>query len=52
MNWESGVDTYALLCIRQITNENLLDTTGNSALSSVVTSVRRESKNKGLSVNI
>ena len=24
MNWEIGIDTYTLLCIKQITNENLL----------------------------
>ena len=23
MNWEIGVDMYTLLCIKQITNENL-----------------------------
>ena len=25
MNWEIGTDTYMLLCIKYITNENLLD---------------------------
>ena len=25
MNWEIGTDTYTLLCIKYITNENLLD---------------------------
>ena len=32
MNWEIGIDIYTLLtlCIKQITNENLLYNTGNS----------------------
>ena len=24
MNWEIGIDTYTLICIKQITNKNLL----------------------------
>ena len=38
-NWETGVDMYTLLiiCIKQITNENLLYSTGNSTQCSVVT---------------
>ena len=24
MNWEIGTDTYTLLCIKQVTNENLM----------------------------
>ena len=30
MNWEIGIDIYTLICIKQITNENLLYSTGNS----------------------
>ena len=30
MNWEIGIDIYALIYIKQITNENLLYNTGNS----------------------
>ena len=32
MNWEIGIDIYTLLilCIKYITNENLLYSTGNS----------------------
>ena len=30
MNWEIGIDIYTLLCIKQITNESLLYSTGNS----------------------
>ena len=28
-NWEIGIDIYTLLCIKQVTNENLLFSTGN-----------------------
>ena len=24
MNWEIGIDTYTIICIKQITNKNLL----------------------------
>ena len=37
MNWEIGTDTHTLLCIKQVTNENLLHSTGNSTQCSVVT---------------
>jgi len=39
MNWETGIDTYTLqiLYIKQVTNENLLHSTGNSTRCSVVT---------------
>ena len=32
MNWEVGTDMYILLCMKQITNENLLCDTGNHVL--------------------
>ena len=37
MNWEIGIDIHKLLCIAQITNENLLYGTGNSTQCSLVT---------------
>ena len=37
MNWEAGIDIYTLLCIKQITSENLLCGTGDSTQHSVVT---------------
>ena len=37
MDWEIGIDIYALLCIKQTTNENLLYVTRNSTQCSVVT---------------
>ena len=36
MNWEIGTDIYTL-CIKQISNENPLYSTGNSTQCSVVT---------------
>jgi len=32
MNWEVETDIYTLLCIKQITNENLLYSKGSSTL--------------------
>ena len=37
MSQDNGIDTYTLLCVKQITNENLLYSTGNSAQCSAVT---------------
>ena len=37
MNWEIETDIYTLLCIKQVTNENLLYSTGNSTQYSVMT---------------
>ena len=37
MDWEIGINTYMLLCIKQITNKNLLYSTGNHTQCSVVT---------------
>ena len=37
INWEIGIDIYTLLSIKQITNENLLYSTGNFTQCSMVT---------------
>ena len=37
MNWKMGTDIHTLLCIKEVTNENLLYSTGNSTQSFVVT---------------
>ena len=37
MNWEIGVDIYTLLCIKDITIENLMYSSGNCTQCSVVT---------------
>ena len=46
MNWEIGIDTYTLLilCIKQITHEDLPHSSGNSTQGSVVTEVGRKFK--------
>ena len=33
MNWEIGIDIYTLLCIKHITNENLLHSTQCSVVT-------------------
>ena len=53
MNWEIGIDIYSIdMCIKQITNENLLYRTGNSTQCSVGTYMGRKSKKEGLYVYI
>ena len=47
MNWEIETDIYTLLCIKQITNENLLYSKGSSTQCSVVTFMERKSKKRG-----
>ena len=37
INWEFGIDLYTLLYLKQITNKDLLHSTGNSAQYSVIT---------------
>ena len=50
MTWETGLDVYTLviLCVKQIINENLQYSTGNSTQCSVVTKMRRKSKKEGI----
>ena len=43
-NWEIGIDIYTLLYIKQITNKNLLYSTGNSTQYSVMAYMGKESK--------
>ena len=37
IDWEFGIDTYTLLYLKEITNKDLLYSTGNSAQYSVIT---------------
>ena len=46
MNWKIGIDTYTLLYIKQITNKDLLYSTGNS----VMTDMGKESKREWIYV--
>ena len=36
MNWEPDICTLLILCIKEMTSENLLSSTGNSIQGSVV----------------
>ena len=44
INWKIGIDIYMLLCIKQITNEDLLYSTGNSTQYSVMVYMGKQSK--------
>ena len=44
MNWKIGIDIYTLLYIKQITNKDLLYSTGNSTQYSVMAYMEKESK--------
>ena len=37
LNWAIGIDMYTLMCIKLMTNENLLFSAGTSTQCSVVT---------------
>ena len=52
VNWKIGIDIYTLLilCIKQITDKNLPQSTGNSTQCSVVTYIGRKFKTEGLHV--
>ena len=47
INWEIGFDIYTLLYIKQITNKNLLYSTGNSTQCSVVDLNEKEIQKRG-----
>ena len=47
INWEIGIDIYTLLCIKQITNKDLLYSIGNPTQNSVMTYMGKESKKSG-----
>ena len=52
MNWEIGIDVYTLLCVKQMTTETLLYSTGNSTQHSVVTQMGRKFIKEGIYVYI
>ena len=43
INWESGINIYTLLYIKEIINKDLLYSTGNSTQYSVITYNGKES---------
>ena len=45
INWETGIDMYTLLYIKQMTNKDL-PSTGNSTQYSVMTHMGKESKKR------
>ena len=46
INWEIRIDRYTLLNIKQITNKNLLYSTGNSTQDSTMAYMEKESKKR------
>ena len=54
MTWEIGIDMCTLLipCIKQVSNESLLCSAGNSIQCSVVTYMVRKSKTEGIYASI
>ena len=46
INWEIGIGTYTLLYIKEITNKDLLYSSGNSTQYSVMTFMGEESKKR------
>ena len=52
INWEIGIDTYTLLYIKQVTNKDLLYSTGNSTQYSVMAYMGKESKKECIYVYV
>ena len=52
INWEIGTDIYTLLYIKQISNKDLLYSTGNSTQYSVMTYMGKESKKEWIYVHV
>ena len=52
INWEIGIDIDTLLYIKQITNKNLLHSTGNSTQFSVMTCKGKESEKEWITIYV
>ena len=52
MNWDIGIDLYILLCMEQVTSENLPYSMGNSTQCSVVTQMGEECRREGICVYV
>ena len=52
INWEIGTDICTLLYIKQVTNKDLLYSTGNSIQYAVMTYMGMESKKEGILVYV
>ena len=52
INWKIGTDIYTLLYIKQITNKDLLYSTGNSTQYSVMAYMGKDSKKEWIYVYV
>ena len=52
INWKFGIDIYTLLYIKQITNKDLLYSTGNSTQDSVMAYMGKEPKKEWIYVYV
>ena len=52
ISWKIGIDIYTLLYIKQITNKDLLYSTGNSTQYSVMAYMGKESKKEWIYVYV
>ena len=52
MNWEIGIDMYTLMCIKWMTNKDLLYSTGNSTQYSVMAYMAKDSKKEWIYVHV
>ena len=52
INWEIGIDIYTVLYIKQITNKDLLYSTGNSTQYSVMAYMGKESKKEWIYIYV
>ena len=52
INWEIGIDIYTLLYVKQITNKDLLYSTGNSTRYSVMAYMEKKSKREWIYVYV
>ena len=50
INWETGIDTYTLLHVKQITNKDLLYSTGNSTQYCTMAYMEKDSKKEWIYV--
>ena len=46
INWETGIDIYTLLYMKQITSQELLHSTENSTQYCIITRIGKESKKR------
>ena len=52
IDWEFGIDMYTLLYLKQVTNKDLLYSTGNCAQYSVITKMGKEFEKEQIHVYV